>query len=307
MSQESGAEKRKLPGFLKVRPSLFLSFSLSLSLSRKLFKPLGPMTLRSEPRFSDPGTCHSIPRSTGIKMAMGRRLAPKWIFSCVAWTKFWWGLAGGIWKVLRVSGQTQLHRMQTQETNSGAGCQAREQWQHLVRKVWEVAVLPSQILAVWILAAKLQNSDLNFATDFWVIFSSFFFFSREKGPKIHKKIPAKFTQKFGRKNSSRISAEAFPWKTPGRFATRPEWPRSCDAGSDAMRCENVRCQITMRAWFCCFCKSVFLPFVDPSIPECLGPSFAKTPFPPWDVFLQLPPFSSTNHHLKPKDSVWGNF
>ena len=38
-----------------------------------------------------------------------------------------------------------------------------------------------QILAVWILVAKLPNSDLNFAVDFLVDF--FLLFSKEKGPK----------------------------------------------------------------------------------------------------------------------------
>ena len=65
-----------------------------------------------------------------------------------------------------------------------------------------------RILAVWILAAKLPNSDLNFAVDFVFYFSSFF--SKEKGPKKStKKSPAKFTQDFVQKNSPRISAEAF--------------------------------------------------------------------------------------------------
>ena len=56
-----------------------------------------------------------------------------------------------------------------------------------------------QILAVWILAAKLPNSDLNFAVDFW---GGFFppDFSKEKGlKKSTKKSPAKFTQDFVRK------------------------------------------------------------------------------------------------------------
>ena len=65
-----------------------------------------------------------------------------------------------------------------------------------------------QILAVWTLAAKLPNSDLNFAfgVDFVVLF-----FPREKARKAHQKFPAKFTRDFVRKNSPRISAEAFSW------------------------------------------------------------------------------------------------
>ena len=62
---------------------------------------------------------------------------------------------------------------------------------------------------MWILAAKLPNSDLNFGVDFW---GDFFllFFSKAKGPKKStKKSPAKFTRDFVRKNSPRISAEAF--------------------------------------------------------------------------------------------------
>ena len=58
---------------------------------------------------------------------------------------------------------------------------------------------PGQILAVWILAAKLPNSDLNFAVDFWVDFF-LLFFPRRKAPKQStKKSPAKFTQNFVRK------------------------------------------------------------------------------------------------------------
>ena len=65
------------------------------------------------------------------------------------------------------------------------------------------------ILAVWILAPKLPNSDLKTAVDF---LGGFFppAFSKEKGPKKStKKSTAKFTREFGRKNSPRISAEAF--------------------------------------------------------------------------------------------------
>ena len=60
---------------------------------------------------------------------------------------------------------------------------------------------------MWILAAKLPNSDLNFAVDFLVDFP---LFSKEKGPKKStKKSPAEFTQDFVWINSPRISAEAF--------------------------------------------------------------------------------------------------
>ena len=57
-------------------------------------------------------------------------------------------------------------------------------------------------------AAKLPNSDLNFAVDFLVDF--FLLFFQEKAEKIHKKSPAKFTRDFVPENSPRISAEAFP-------------------------------------------------------------------------------------------------
>ena len=48
-----------------------------------------------------------------------------------------------------------------------------------------------RILAVWILAAKLPNSDLNFAVDFWVDFFLLFVLQRKRPPKIHQKIPRK--------------------------------------------------------------------------------------------------------------------
>ena len=58
---------------------------------------------------------------------------------------------------------------------------------------------------MWILAAKLPNSDLNLAVDFYGGFFPPVFFSKEKGPKKStKKSPAKFTQDFVRKNSPRI-------------------------------------------------------------------------------------------------------
>ena len=61
---------------------------------------------------------------------------------------------------------------------------------------------------MWILAAELPNSDLNFAVDFFVDF--FLLFSKEKGPKKStKKSPAKFTQDFVRKNSPRILQKPF--------------------------------------------------------------------------------------------------
>ena len=53
-----------------------------------------------------------------------------------------------------------------------------------------------QILAVWNLAAKLPNSDVNFAVDFGVDFS------KEKSPeKATEQSPAKFTRDFVQKNS----------------------------------------------------------------------------------------------------------
>ena len=76
----------------------------------------------------------------------------------------------------------------------------------------EVDTFQGEILAVWIFAAKLPDSDLNFAVDFWVDFSSCFL--KEKGPEksTNKKISrTKFTRKSVRINSPRISAEAFSW------------------------------------------------------------------------------------------------
>ena len=62
-----------------------------------------------------------------------------------------------------------------------------------------------QIIAVWILAAKLPNSDLNFAVDFWVDFSTCCF-PREKAQKIHQKISCKFHLGPCPENSPRIYA-----------------------------------------------------------------------------------------------------
>ena len=79
------------------------------------------------------------------------------------------------------------------------------------RKNGELArfsLFQAQILAVWIFAPKLPNSDLNFAVDSWVDF--IVLFSQGKGPKKStKNSPTKFNQSFGRKNPSQISAEAF--------------------------------------------------------------------------------------------------
>ena len=56
----------------------------------------------------------------------------------------------------------------------------------------------SGILAVWILAAKLPNSDLNFAEDFWVDF--LLLSCARKGPKKSTKTSlAKVTRKFFRR------------------------------------------------------------------------------------------------------------
>ena len=72
-------------------------------------------------------------------------------------------------------------------------------------------VSQGQILAVWILAAKLPNSDLNFAVDFWGIFSSCF--SKEKAQKIPPENPPQ--------NSPRVLIR----KIPLGFLQRPflEW------------------------------------------------------------------------------------
>ena len=61
---------------------------------------------------------------------------------------------------------------------------------------------------MWILAAKLPKLNLNFAVDFGV--EDFSFFSEDKAPeKSTQEIHSKLAQKFGRKNSPQISAEAF--------------------------------------------------------------------------------------------------
>ena len=70
------------------------------------------------------------------------------------------------------------------------------------------ANIQGRILAVRALAAKLPNSDLNFAVDFCVDCPPVFFFPK-KARKKSQKIPRKITQDFVRKNPPRISAEAF--------------------------------------------------------------------------------------------------
>ena len=50
---------------------------------------------------------------------------------------------------------------------------------HLYQAAWLAS--QGQILAVWILAVKLPNSDLNFAVDFGVNFSFVFEISQGKG------------------------------------------------------------------------------------------------------------------------------
>ena len=68
--------------------------------------------------------------------------------------------------------------------------------------------LQGQILAVWILAVKLPNSDLNLAVVFFVdvVLS---FFKEKDPPKNHRKLPHKIHPEFVLKNSHRISAEAY--------------------------------------------------------------------------------------------------
>ena len=68
-------------------------------------------------------------------------------------------------------------------------------------KICSATFSQGQMLAVWILAAKLPNSDLNLAVDF--LGDSFPpIFIKERDPKRStKKSPAKFTQKFARKKS----------------------------------------------------------------------------------------------------------
>ena len=55
----------------------------------------------------------------------------------------------------------------------------------------EVSFTQGQILAVWILPAKLPNSDLNFAVDFLVDFFLLFSPRKNARKKIHQKIPRK--------------------------------------------------------------------------------------------------------------------
>ena len=76
----------------------------------------------------------------------------------------------------------------------------------------------SQILAVWILAAKLLNSDLNFAVDFWVDFL-LLFFPRKKAqnnpPKIPRKIhPGLCSEKFPSDFCRSLFLTFWPQKSP---------------------------------------------------------------------------------------------
>ena len=66
-----------------------------------------------------------------------------------------------------------------------------------------------QILAVWILAAKLPNSDLNFAVDFCVDFFVLFFPRKEAQKYPPKNPPQNTPGNLVGKISPRISAEAF--------------------------------------------------------------------------------------------------
>ena len=72
-----------------------------------------------------------------------------------------------------------------QKRFSGSAVDTFKFWDTL----WE-QVCQGQILAVWIFAAKLPNSALNFAVDCWVDVSSYFF--QGEGPKIiHPKLLCK--------------------------------------------------------------------------------------------------------------------
>ena len=102
---------------------------------------------------------------------------------------------------------------------------------------------------MWILAAKLPNSDLNFAVDFWWILSSYFF-QGKRPKKIHQKIPPQnslrtlfgkiplgFLQKQGAGNltfcgpvlrdTARLSQRHPPIARYGVFGVAT-WPIGCD-------------------------------------------------------------------------------
>ena len=125
-----------------------------------------------------------------------------------------------------------------------------------------VCLIPQQncqgrILAVWIFAAKLPNSDLHFAVDFLVDFFLLFFPRKKARKKSTKKSPAKFTRDFVRRNSPRISAEAFSRKiailshfVPGTGGVRP-W-NDCPTSA-------------VREMFMCF---LFAGFFSPPIKGC---------------------------------------
>ena len=115
------------------------------------------------------------------------------------------GLAGGVPVAPPESPYVRRQMMETFVVpHFMAGCPVNFRYAILFKIITQ-----GRILAVWILAPKLPNSDLKIGVDFW---GGFFppVFSKKKARKnTPKESPVKFTQDFVQTNSPRISAEAF--------------------------------------------------------------------------------------------------
>ena len=88
-----------------------------------------------------------------------------------------------------------FHRSAERGVVFDQGVVFKEQFSWFPWFLWILKICQGQTLAVWILAAKLPNSHLKFAVDFWVDFSSCLF-QGKRPKKSNKKSTAKFTREF---------------------------------------------------------------------------------------------------------------
>ena len=89
------------------------------------------------------------------------------------------------WSGARLRSRTATQRSKKGSEKVGRGSVRADFWMRIMRRSsfqWKKG--QGQILAVWILATKLPNSDLNFAVDFFLLF-----FPRKKAWKNPPKIP----------------------------------------------------------------------------------------------------------------------